>query len=155
VAKAAGDQNITVGDLLGDALGAIPGGGDAEDVERGISDATHVTEDATDATPRFFRGARPGEEPTFAPRPNEFKVDPATGTVRPTHGVSVFDNPGSVASKGFEPNEVDQSTIPSQLRIIQRGSDPHHYEIVPQVGTSLTPEEFADLLGQISCIPGG
>ena len=155
VARAAGDQNITVGDLLGDSLGAIPGGGDAEDLERGIQTASHVTEDATDATPRFFRGARPGEDPTFAPRPNEYKVDPATGTVRPTHGVSVFDNPGSVASKGFEPHEVNQSTIPSQLRIIQRGGDLHHYEIVPQLGTSLTPEDFADLLGQISCFPGG
>jgi RHS repeat-associated protein len=155
VARAAGDQNITIGDLLGDSLGAIPGGGDAEDVERGIQTASHATEDVTDATPRFFRGARPGEDPTFAPRPNEYKVDPATGTVRPTHGVSVFDNPGSVASKGFEPHEVNQSTIPSQLHIIQRGADPHHYEIVPQLGTSLTPEDFADLLGQISCFPGG
>ena len=104
-----------------------------------------------DNCPSFFRGARPGEEPSFTPRPNEYKVDPSTGSVRPTHGLSVFDNPASVSSKGFEPYEVDQSTIPDELRIIQRGGDPSHYEIVPQQGTSLTPEEFTNLLCQISC----
>lgn len=30
--------------------------------------------------PSFFRGAKPGEAPSFEPRPNDFKVDPATGT---------------------------------------------------------------------------
>jgi hypothetical protein len=105
-------------------------------------------------TPSFYRGARPGEEPSFAPRPNEYRVDPSTGTVRSTHGVSLFDNPGSVSSKGFVPYEVDQSTIPDELRIIQRGADPSHYEIVPQQGTSLTPQQFTDLLCQISCRVG-
>jgi hypothetical protein len=108
-----------------------------------------------DFAPRFFRGARPGEEPSFVPRPNEYKVDSSTGSVRPTHGVSVFDNPASVSSKGFVPYEVDQSTIPSELRIIQRGGDPRHYEIVPQQGISLTPQQYTDLLCQISCLAGG
>lgn len=37
IAKAAGDSNITYGDLFTDALGAIPGGGVAEDVAEGAN----------------------------------------------------------------------------------------------------------------------
>jgi hypothetical protein len=51
VAKAAGDQNITYGDLLGDALGVIPGGADAEDAAQGLNTASRLTSDvAEDAT---------------------------------------------------------------------------------------------------------
>jgi hypothetical protein len=100
----------------------------------------------------FFRGARPGEEPSFEPRPNEFKVDPATGYVRPTHGVSVFDNPFGVSSKGFDPSEVDQSSVPDTLQIIQRGQDPAHYEITPAPGSDQTPEEYGCALSQIRCV---
>jgi RHS repeat-associated protein len=110
---------------------------------------------AGDTGPGFFRGAKPGEAPNFAPRPNEFKVDASTGSVRPTHGVSVFDNPASVSSKGFVPHEVDLTSIPNELRIIQRGSDLRHFEIVPRAGTSLTPERFTELLCQITCKAGG
>ena len=49
IARAAGDENITYGDLFNDALAAIPGGGDAEDAERGLNIASHITEDASDA----------------------------------------------------------------------------------------------------------
>lgn len=73
----------------------------------------------------------------------------ATGFVKPTHGVSVFDNPDSVVSKGFEPHRIDLTSIPSDLQIIQRGNDPHHYEITPRPGTSLLPEEYAALLRRI------
>jgi RHS repeat-associated protein len=45
IAKAAGDQNVTYGDLLNDAIGAIPGGEDAEDAERGISAASKLTDE--------------------------------------------------------------------------------------------------------------
>lgn len=85
------------------------------------------------------------------PSPNRFKVDPDTGFVRDTHGVSVFDNPGNVSRRRFTPHEVDQSTIPSQLRIIQRGHDPSHYEIVPRPGANLTPDKFATCLAAIGC----
>jgi RHS repeat-associated protein len=63
VAKAAGDQNITYGDLLGDALGAIPGGGDAEDLEQGIITASHITEDAADDENVVYRGLAENEDP--------------------------------------------------------------------------------------------
>ena len=100
----------------------------------------------------FFRGARPGEAPSFVPRPNEFKVDPATGFVKDSHGVSVFDNPQSVSSKGFVPHQVDQSSLSDSLRIIQRGSDPRHFEIVPRPGANLTPEQFTHACSSIVCI---
>lgn len=106
---------------------------------------------AAETGPRFFRGARGADSPSFSPRPNEFKVDPETGLVHDTHGVSVFDNPESVSSKGFTPHEINQSTIPDELRIIQRGQDPHHYEIVPQPGANLTPEQFGACLSRIEC----
>jgi RHS repeat-associated protein len=101
--------------------------------------------------PRYWRGSRGGQAPDFTPGPNEYRVDPNTGTVKPTHGVSVFDNPESVSAKGFQPHEVDQSTIPDTLQIKQRGTDPHHYEIMPKEGTKLTPLEFTTACQSILC----
>ena len=54
-----------------------------------------------------------------------------TGNVKTTHNVSVFDNPVSVINKGFEPNKIDMSKISDKLKIIQRGNDLKHFEIVP------------------------
>ncbi len=102
---------------------------------------------------RFFRGARPGEAPNFTPRPNDFKVDKATGFVKDSHGVSVFDNAGSVSKKGFVPHEVNQSTIPSSLRVKQRGRDPSHYEITPAPGANLTPDQYIQACQGIGCLP--
>jgi RHS repeat-associated protein len=47
VAKAAGDRNVTYGDLLGDALGAIPGGGDTEDLEEGVGIVSRIADDGS------------------------------------------------------------------------------------------------------------
>jgi hypothetical protein len=102
--------------------------------------------------PSFFRGSRPGESPSFTPRPNEYKVDRATGTVKSTHGVSVYDNADSVSARGFEPHQLDLNTVPSELRIIQRGQDLRHYEIVPQPGANLTPGQYTELLECIRCV---
>ena len=100
----------------------------------------------------FFRGAKAGEAPSFVPRPNDFKVDAKTGFVKDTHGVSVFDNPLSVSSNGYVPHRVDQSSIPDSLRIIQRGSDPRHFEIVPRPGANLTPQQFINACNSIVCV---
>ncbi len=106
---------------------------------------------AADTGPAFFRGAKPGGVPSFAPKSGEFRVDPETGFVLPGRGVSVFDNPGSVSSKGFDPYPVDSTSIPPELRVIQCGVDPHHYEVVPRPDANLTPEEFTSCLSQIQC----
>jgi len=46
VAKAAGDRNITYGDLLTAAVGVIPGGGDVEDAAEGLNVASYAAEDS-------------------------------------------------------------------------------------------------------------
>jgi hypothetical protein len=58
-------------------------------------------------------------------------MDPETGLIKTTHGVSVFNNPEGVAIKGLDPNKIDMSTVGDNLKIIQRGNDLKHYEIVP------------------------
>jgi RHS repeat-associated protein len=40
----------------------------------------------------FFRGSKGSEGVDFTPKPNEYKIDPSTGLVKTSHGVSVFDN---------------------------------------------------------------
>lgn len=40
----------------------------------------------------------------------------AIGFVRSTHGVSVFSNPESVASRGYVPHEIDMSSVPPNYR---------------------------------------
>ena len=99
----------------------------------------------------FFRGARLGEAVSFVPRPNEFRIDPISGFVRDTYGVSVFDNAASVSSRGLVPHQVNPSTIPGSLRFIQRGNDPHHFELVPTPGANLLPREFIDACSAIRC----
>lgn len=65
-------------------------------------------------------------------------MDAKTGFVKDTYGALVFDNPLSVSSKGYVPHRVDQSSILDPLKIIQRGSDPRHFEIFPRPGANLT-----------------
>jgi len=99
----------------------------------------------------MFRGARPGESPSFSPKPGEFKIDNDTGLVKNTHGVSVFDNAESVSSKGFVPHEVDLSTVPESLKIEQRGKDPKHFEIMPK--EPMTSDAFKSDQAKIRVIP--
>jgi RHS repeat-associated protein len=108
---------------------------------------------ATEATEigGFFRGAKPGELPSFAPRPSEFKVDSISGAVAPTHGVSVFNNELSVTSKGFEAYQVNLHSVPDSLQIIQRGKDLSHFEITPAPGANLTVDQFVKALSCITC----
>ena len=114
--------------------------------------ATNAAAGAAKGEAAFFRGAKAGEAPSFVPRAGEFKIDPRTGLVKDTHGVSVFDNPMSVSSRGFTPHLVDQSSIPDSLRIIQRGADPRHFEIVPKPGANLTQQQFTNACGSIVCV---
>jgi hypothetical protein len=71
IAKAAGDRNITYGDLLGDALGAIPGGEDVEDAEEGLNTATKLVDDGSEdvagGAPRtLFRADSRAPEDVFS-----------------------------------------------------------------------------------------
>ncbi len=97
----------------------------------------------------YYRGSKAGQPVTFTAKPNEFKVDPKTGIVKPTHGVSLFDNEQSIAGKGFEPNEVDPESVPDTLQIKQRGNDPKHFEIMPADEAKLTPEQYQNELSKL------
>ncbi|GGC87345.1 hypothetical protein GCM10011396_38240 [Undibacterium terreum] len=99
----------------------------------------------------YFRGAKSGTNPSFVPKPGEYKVDPVTGFVKDTHGVSVFNNAESVLSKGYDPYQVDLKSMPDSLRIIQRGADPYHFEITPKPGANLTPQEYINACTSIVC----
>jgi hypothetical protein len=94
---------IGVADAATTQLGdAREGSGSPTAAPRGTSTIVFTRNNATEAEQAFFRGAKPGEAPSFSPRPNEFKVD-ADGLLKPTHGVSEFDNPTSVTFKGICP----------------------------------------------------
>ncbi|MVO18482.1 hypothetical protein [Parasedimentitalea huanghaiensis] len=138
-------KSVVNGDISGVVMGA------GEIVVGKARVVAKIVEPVIGIGKKFFRGARPGQVPDFTPRPNDYKVDPATGFVKPTHGVSVFDNPESVASKGFDPHQIDRSTVPDTLDIIQRGRDPSHFEIAPKPGSNLTPDQYIEACQSISC----
>ena len=64
---------------------------------------------------------------------------------------AVFDHPSSVSSKGYVLHRLDQGAILDSLRIIQRGSDLRHFEIVPVPGANLTPQQFINECRSIVC----
>jgi hypothetical protein len=84
---------------------------------------------------RFYRGGS-----SLRPRPGEVRLDPATGSLRTTHGISVFDRPENLDRFG---GAYEVMTIPDTLRIIQRGRDPHHFEIVPAAPMTFAGNEAA------------
>lgn len=84
---------------------------------------------------RFYRGGS-----SLQPRPGEVRIDPVTGLPRTTHGISVFDRPDNLDHFG---GAYEVMTAPDNLRSIQRGRDPHHFEIVPAAPMSLAEYEVA------------
>lgn len=98
---------------------------------------------------QFYRGANPGEVPNFNPKPGEYRVG-RDGYVKRTRGVSLYDDPDAVRAKGYEPHEVDSSTVPNTLQIVQQGSG-HHFEIIPGEGVLLTPGAYEEALSCIMC----
>jgi hypothetical protein len=91
----------------------------------------------------FYRGGS-----SLTPRPGEVRIDPATGLVRTTHGISVFDRPDGLERFGGA-HQVAQ--LPGTLRVVQRGRDPHHHEIV--AAAPMTPDEFETELAKIVLVP--
>jgi hypothetical protein len=79
----------------------------------------------------------------FTVKPNEVKIDKVTGLVKPTHGVSLDVNPATLEKWG--PQQIQ--SIPSELKIIQRGKRLEHFEIVPK--EPMTLERFQELLNKI------
>ncbi|MER7757299.1 polymorphic toxin-type HINT domain-containing protein [Kitasatospora sp. NPDC097643] len=105
--------------------------------------------DSRPQPPTCFRGAPGNDAPNFVPSQTDFKVDPKTGLVKETHGISVWDSPERMAGTRFTPHEVDMDSVPSTLRVIRRGNSPGHYEIVPAQGAKLTPGQYRIELSKI------
>jgi hypothetical protein len=91
----------------------------------------------------YYRGGT-----SLKPKPFEVKVDPVTGLLQPTHGISVFNRPDHLGRFG---GAHRVTCIPEELKIIRRGRDPGHFEIVPARPMTLAAYEVA--LGQIVLVP--
>jgi RHS repeat-associated protein len=97
----------------------------------------------------YFRGAKGTDTPSFAPKPNEYKIDKTTGLVKPTHGVSLFDNKASITKNGYVPSEVDLTTVSDKLQIKQRGNDIKHFEIMPK--NAMSEADYKAELAKVKC----
>jgi hypothetical protein len=95
------------------------------------------------ATGPYYRGGK-----NLQPLPHEVRTDPVTRLLRTTHGVSVWDKTDGLEKFGGA-YEVKQ--IPSDLVIIQRGKNPHHFEIVP--ARPMTFAEYDYALGIVALAP--
>jgi len=91
----------------------------------------------------FYRGGT-----NLRPKPFEVKVDPASGLVLPTHGISVFSRPDHLERFG---GAYRVTNLPEELTIIQRGRDPTHFEVVPAYPMTLAEYEMA--LSKIVLVP--
>ena len=85
---------------------------------------------------------------SFTVKPNEIKIDPKTGMVKTTHGVSLDVNASTVSKFGGA-YRID--SLPDGLKIIQRGGRAEHFEIVPAYDMPL--DQFQKLLNQITVSP--
>src|SRR5215212_1174460 len=88
----------------------------------------------------FFRGGN-----SLVARPIDVRIDPNSGLLETTRGVSVSDRPDNLHRFG---GAFQVSNVPDTLHIIQRGKDPHHFEIAPAV--PMTFDEYQNALGQIT-----
>jgi hypothetical protein len=97
-------------------------------------------------TTPVFRGGT-----SMAVKPNEVRVD-ANGQVRSTHGLSLNTDPRGLERFG---GARQVKSIPAELKIVQRGQNPSHYEIVPRRPMSLS--EFQRLLNEVELrqVPDG
>jgi hypothetical protein len=91
----------------------------------------------------YYRGGT-----SLKPRPFEIKVDPVTGLLQPTHGISVFNRPDRLDRFG---GAYRVTNVPPELTVIQRGRDPGHFEIVPT--HPMTLDEYEAALSTIILVP--
>lgn len=92
-------------------------------------------------TPDLYRG---GTDMTL--KSGEYRLD-SNGLVKPTHGLSVNADPNAVSKFG---GAYKIQSIPEGLKVIQRGRNLMHYEIVPQY--AMTLEHYQALLYQVQLI---
>jgi hypothetical protein len=91
----------------------------------------------------YYRGGT-----NLKPRLRDVQIDPTTGLVQPTRGISVFNQPDNLGRFG---GAYRVTNLLPNLHIIQRGRDPTHFEIVPLSPMSLL--EYQEALSKIVLIP--
>jgi hypothetical protein len=122
-------------------------GGDKGNGDVGTS-SCDTSEDAS-VSGNFWRG---GKDMTL--KNGEANIDPKTGRTpadgassgRVSHGPSLFSSINKITSKGFTPYKV--AKLPKGLKIVQRGKDSEHYEIVPEC--PIDEKEFQKLLNDVT-----
>jgi RHS repeat-associated protein len=88
----------------------------------------------------YYRGG-----PDMTVKPKEYHLD-KNGLLNDTHGLSVNRDPDGLDKFGGAHEVKD---LPPGLKIIQRGGNKNHFEIVPEEPGKLTPEEFQALLRKV------
>ena len=95
------------------------------------------------AAAAYFRGGN-----SLKPKSGEVRVDATTGLLKTTRGVSVYSHPDGLERFG---GAYRVANVPEELRIVQRGRDRTHFEIVP--ARPMTMAEYEEALGRIVLIP--
>jgi hypothetical protein len=116
---------------------------------RSVGPALAVAAVLSGGGPRISAPLNPSETPVYrggtsmTVKPGEIKTS-SVGLVVPSRGVSVSTNPASVARFGGA-NQI--KSMPEGLKIIQRGANQEHFEIVPSY--PMTSERYQQLLNRI------
>ena len=97
-----------------------------------------------EGTPTFYRGGS-----NFEARPEEVRMDPQTNYVKPTHGISIHTDADCIRRFGGAYKIV---FLPDTLKIVQRGRDLGHYEIVPIEANLLTYKQYLEELRKIQAV---
>ncbi len=89
---------------------------------------------------------------TFVPKSGEYKTTRDGKKVKPTHGVSVHENPPALETRLNRSlgSWYELESIPSSLKIKQRGRDKEHYEVMHNLSTWPTPSEFTTELAKVT-----
>ncbi|MGL5192088.1 MAG: hypothetical protein ACRC8Y_00600 [Chroococcales cyanobacterium] len=94
----------------------------------------------------FYRGGS-----NFAAKPSQVRIDAETNTVKPTHGISIHIDKDAPSIRRFG-GAYKILFLPETLKLVQRGRDRGHYEIVPREGNLLTYEQYQDELNKIKAV---
>src|SRR5947209_4851585 len=78
-------------------------------------------------------------------KPTEYRVDPATGYVKSTHGLSVETDMAALARFGTVSRIKG---LPTTLMIVQRGRRATHFEVVPR--QPMSPHDYETALSQVT-----
>jgi RHS repeat-associated protein len=81
----------------------------------------------------------------FTIRDRDIKIDPQTGLLKTTHGISLNTDPNGLDKFG---GAYRITNLPKSLKVIQRGKDENHYEVVP--GEQMSKESFQKALNEIT-----